>query len=224
MKGGDILSARPILIIGQPASGKTSSLMTLNPAETFIIDSDMKGLNWRGWRKTYNKDKMNFVQTVEPKVINNIFNKVNSEEKFKHIKTLVLDGLSTIMIEDEMERMKEKGFDKWTDLAQCIYGIVSKIKDMRDDLTVVFIGHSQVDHDETGYIFTKLKTSGRKLDKIVLESKFNVVLLTRCVNGEYFFETQSNNSTARSPRDCFDFKIPNDLNFVINTLKKYEEE
>ena len=216
------MTARPILIIGNPAVGKTSSLKTLNPASTFIIDSDMKGLTWSGYKKQYNLEQKNFFQTSNITIINQIFDKVNNE--LTNVKTLVLDGLSTIMIEDEMRRMKEKGYDKWLDLAYSVYDLIAKVQNMRTDLTVVFIGHAQVDHDETGFTYTKLKTSGKKLDKIILESKFNVVLLARCVDGKYFFETQSNNSTARSPMNCFDPIIPNDLHFVIETLNNFEED
>jgi hypothetical protein len=70
-----------------------------------------------------------------------------------------------------------------------------------------------------------MKTSGRKLDKIVVESKFTTVLLAKADNGKYVFETRANHSTAKSPMGCFEeAEIPNDLAFVIDTLKAYEEE
>ena len=48
--------ARVIAIMGESGSGKTTSLRNLTPENTFIIDSDKKGLSWRGWKKDYNKD------------------------------------------------------------------------------------------------------------------------------------------------------------------------
>lgn len=40
--------ARVIAIMGESGSGKTTSLRNLTPESTFIIDSDKKGLSWRG--------------------------------------------------------------------------------------------------------------------------------------------------------------------------------
>lgn len=129
------------------------------------------------------------------------------------------------MIDDEVKRMKEKGYDKWIDLAQCVWGVVSEAHLFRDDLTIAFMLHTQTERDDSGYSFTRIKTSGRKLDKICLESKFTTVLIAKCVDGRYIFETQAKNSTAKSPMGCFEeFEIPNDLQYVIERLEAYENE
>lgn len=92
----------------------------------------------------------------------------------------------------------------------------------RDDLTIIFTAHTQTDHDEAGYMFTRIKTSGKKLDKICLESKFTTVLLSKCVDGAYKFETQANNSTAKSPMGAFDqMEIDNDIVEVMKALEDY---
>ena len=71
-------------------------------------------------------------------------------------------------------------------------------------------------------MFTRIKTSGRKLDKITLESKFSTVLLAKCVDGRYVFETQSNLSTAKSPMEAFETKeIDNDIVEVIEALEEF---
>ena len=120
-----------------------------------------------------------------------------------------------------MRRSKEKGFDKWQDLAKCIYDLIDYALTMRDELTVIFVAHTQTDHDDNGFMFTRIKTSGRKLDKIVLESKFSTVLLAKCVDGNYKFETKANNSTAKTPLGAFDGDIENDIVKVIEVLKEY---
>ena len=121
----------------------------------------------------------------------------------------------------EMRRTKEKGYDKWQDLAQSIYELVDYSLTMRNDITVVFIAHTQTDHDDNGYMFTRIKTSGRKLDKITLESKFSTVLISKCVDGRYVFETQANFSTAKSPMGAFESKeIDNDIVTVIKALEE----
>lgn len=113
-------------------------------------------------------------------------------------------------------------YDKWVDLAACVWDLVCECYTYRDDLTIIFTAHTQTDHDENGYMFTRIKTSGKKLDKIVLESKFTTVLLSKCVDGQYKFETQANNSTAKSPLGAFkEFEIDNDIVEVIKALEDF---
>ncbi len=148
--------------------------------------------------------------------------RINTEEQFKHIKVCVVDTINGLMVADEMRRTKEKGYDKWQDLAQCIYDLIDYALVMRDDLTVIFVAHTQTDHDENGYMFTRIKTSGRKLDKITLESKFSTVLLSKCVDGRYIFETQANFSTAKSPMGAFEEKeVENDITKIIKALEEF---
>ena len=133
-----------------------------------------------------------------------------------HIKTIIVDTLNGIMVSDEMRRSKEKGYDKWMDLASSIYSIIDYSLTMRDDVTIIFIAHTQTERDDSGFAFTRIKTSGKKLDKITLESKFSTVLLAKCIDGEYVFETQANFSTAKTPYGLFEKEtIPNDVVAVI---------
>ena len=126
------------------------------------------------------------------------------------------------MIGDEMRRFKEKGYDKWQDLAQSVYNIIDKANKLRDDLTVIFTAHTQTESDDNGYIFTRIKTNGKKLNKICLESKFTTVLLARKKGDQYIFETQANNSTAKSPMGAFETnEIENDIVKVIEALSEY---
>ena len=210
-----------ICIMGESGSGKTTSLRNLDPKTTFIIDADKKGLSWKGWKEGFNGASKNYLKTDFPQVALQALTKVNEDKSFKHIKVCVIDTVNGLMIADEMRRSKEKGYDKWQDLAQSIYDLVDYALTVRDDLTVIFIAHTQTDHDEQGYIWTRIKTSGRKLDKIVLESKFSTVLLAKCVDGEYKFETQSNFSTAKSPLGALEKEVPNDIVPVLEALKEY---
>ena len=205
------------MIIGTSGSGKTTSLEKLDPKQTFYIDADGKGLSWKGWRKQYNKENKNYFQCDAPEQIFSLMQTI--DEKQKQIKFLVIDTLNGCMVADEMRRAKEKTYDKWMDLAQSVYGIVDYANKMRDDLTVILIGHTQTSDDG----FTCMLTNGRKLNKICLESKMTTVLLSRInENGEYVFETRARNSTAKTPRGAFDVdEIPNDITLVIDALKDY---
>lgn len=213
--------SRVICIAGESGSGKTTSLRNLDPKTTFIIDADRKGLSWKGWKKQYNSESKNYIQTSDVEKIKALLR--NIHEKATHIKVVVIDTLNTIMVDDEVKRMKEKGYDKWIDLAQCVWELVSEAHLYRDDLTVVFMAHTQTERDDSGYYFTRIKTSGRKLDKICLESKFTTVLIAKCVDGRYIFETHAKNSTAKSPMGAFEEnEIDNDVAEVIRRLEEYE--
>lgn len=207
-------------IMGESGSGKTTSLRNLDPATTYIVDSDKKGLSWKGWRQQYNSENRNYLKSSDAITIRSLVK--NVAEKAPHIKTIIIDTINGIMVDDEMKRSKEKSFDKWMDLAACIWDLVSESHLYREDLTIVFLAHTQTERDESGFAWTRIKTSGKKLDKIVIESKFTTVLLAKCVDEKYLFETQSKNSTAKSPMGAFDsFEIDNDLETVIEALKDF---
>jgi len=211
-----------ICIAGESGTGKTTSMRNLNPETTFYIDCDKKGLSWKGWKNSFSGDKKNYLKTDYPQVALQALGKINSDKSYAHIQTVVIDTINGLMVADEMRRAKEKNYDKWMDLAQSIYDLIDYSLTMRDDVAVVFVAHTQTDHDDNGFIFTRIKTSGRKLDKITLESKFSTVLISKCLDGNYVFETQANFSTAKSPMGAFEEKtIPNDIVAVIEALKEF---
>lgn len=209
-------------IMGDSGSGKTTAFRNIDPKTTMYVDCDKKGLSWKGWKKAFNTENKNYLVTDNPVTARAMLKKVNEEPGFKHVKNIVFDTINGLMVADEMRRSKEKGYDKWQDLATCIYYLIDDALVVRPDLNVFFVAHTQTDMDDTGYKFTHIKTSGKKLDKIVLESKFSTVLLAKCVDGKYLFETQSERSTAKSPLGMFDDKeIPNDINIVLKAIDEF---
>lgn len=214
--------AKVICIAGESGTGKTTSMRNLDPKTSFYIDCDKKGLSWKGWKNQFNGNNKNYIVTDFPNIALTVLKKLNEDKAYKDIKVCVIDTLNGLMVADEMRRAKEKGYDKWQDLAQSIYDLVDYSLTMRDGITVVFIAHTQTDHDDNGYMFTRIKTSGRKLDKITLESKFSTVLISKCVDGRYVFETQAKNSTAKSPMNAFsEFEVENDIVKVIQALEEF---
>lgn len=211
-----------ICIMGESGSGKTTSMRNLDPATTYYIDCDKKGLSWKGWKSQYNTENINYYKTDDQMAVLKMLHKINTSEKAKHVKTVVVDTINGIMVADEMRRIKEKGYDKWVDLACAIYDIIDFALTMRDDLTVIFVAHTQTDIDDTGYKFTRIKTNGKKLDKITLESKFPVVLLAKVMDGKHVFETKANCSTAKTPFGAFDSNyIDNDISEVLKVLEEF---
>lgn len=214
--------AKTICIMGESGSGKTTSTRTLDPLTTFYIDCDKKGLPYKKWRELYNGDKKNYVATDAPTTVLSILKHINDDEEYKHIKTVVIDTVNAIMVSEEMRNAKVQGFGKWTDLAQYVWEIFDYCLTMRNDLTVVIIAHSITDTDDAGLVFTHIRTNGRKLEKIVLESKLNVVLLAECKDGNYIFHTKPDRSSVKTPIDMFEEdEIPNDLSLVLKALEEY---
>ncbi len=208
--------------MGESGSGKTTSMRELDPKTTFYIDCDKKGLSWKGWRDQYGFEKKNYMATDVIGTVENILDKINTQENMKHIKVVVIDTLNGLMVADEVRRMKEKNYDKWVDLAQCVWELIDKLYTLRDDLTVIVVCHSQTQKDEDGYIFTRIKTSGKKLDKLCVESKLTTVLYAVVKDGEYVFQTHSNNSTAKTPLGAFEEdEIPNNIVNVLKALEDY---
>lgn len=211
-----------ICIMGESGSGKTTSMRNLDPKTTYYIDCDKKGLSWKGWKQQYSKENKNYFKTDDQTVVMKLLRGINDNVKASNIKTVVVDTINGIMVADEMRRIKEKGYDKWVDLACAIYDIIDYSLTMRDDLTVIFVAHTQTDLDDSGYKFTRIKTNGKKLDKITLESKFPVVLLARVIDGKHVFETRANNSTAKTPMGAFESDyIDNDISEVLKVLKEF---
>ena len=66
-----------------------------------------------------------------------------------------------------------------------------------------------------------------KLEKIKLESELPIVLFGGVERGtqgnnKFYFETQQNRSTGKSPLGMFaDFSIPNSLSLVDSTIREY---
>lgn len=209
-----------ICIAGESGSGKTTSCRNLDPKQTYYIDCDRKGLSWKGWREQYNKENKNYKATNYADAIAALLAGISG--KCPNIKYVVIDTINGIMVGDEMRRIREKGYDKWIDLASSVWDLVDQAYDYRDDLTIIFMAHTQTERDESGYSFTRIKTNGRKLEKIALESKFTTVLLAKAVDGKYIFETHANNSTCKTPLGAFgEDAIENDVVKVIDALKDY---
>ncbi len=214
--------AKVIGIMGESGSGKTTSMRDLDPATTFYIDCDKKGLSWKGWKNSYQFEKYNYMATDQISTVIQLLDKIDKQENMKHIKVAVIDTLNGLMVADEVRRMKDKGYDKWVDLAQCVWELLDGLYLLRDDLTVIVVCHSQTQKEDDGYTFTRIKTSGKKLDKLNVESKLTTVLHATVKDGQYLFQTHANNSTCKTPLGAFqEDEIPNNIVDVLKALEEY---
>ena len=71
--------ARIIGIMGESGAGKTTSMRNLDPATTYYIDCDKKGLSWRGWKKQYNAEAKNYFSTDKQNEVLAIMQGINDK-------------------------------------------------------------------------------------------------------------------------------------------------
>lgn len=217
--------ANVIGVMGESGSGKTTAMRNLNPKETFYIDSDKKGLNWKGWKEQYSVSNKNYYKSDSFSTVSEILDKIDKDEKLKHIKYVVIDTLNGMMVAEEMRILAMSSGDKrsaWSDLAQNGWSIINKALAMRNDLTIIILCHSETISDDNGIIRTRIKTNGRKLEKLVLESKMTTVIWAVRQDGKYKFILSADGSTCKMPMNAMDAEeCENDIMLIINALKEY---
>lgn len=217
--------SRVIGLMGESGSGKTTAMRNLPPAETFYIDCDKKGLNWKGWRKQFNEEAKNYWSSDSFSIVDQLLRKIDKEEQFKQIKYVVIDTLNGMMVAEEMKILSMQSGDKrsaWSDLAQNGWSIINQCLEMRDNLTVIILCHSETISDDNGIIRTRIKTNGRKLEKLVLESKMTTVIWAVRQDGNYKFILSADGSTCKVPMNSFNTEeIDNDIMIVIKALEDY---
>ena len=219
------MCSKVIGCMGESGSGKTTAMRNLPPKETFYIDCDKKGLNWKGWKKQYSVENKNYFATDSFSSCKSLMDKVDKSENFKHIKYLVIDTINGMMVAEEMRILAMQGGDKrsaWTDLASNGWDIINKALALRDNLTVIILCHSETISDDNGIVKTRIKTNGRKLEKLVLESKMTTVVWAVRKEGKYRFILSADNCTAKVPMGAFDTdECDNDIMIVLKALEDY---
>ena len=195
----------------------------MNPETTVFINGDKKrppfpmGDKW--------KRGFNYFETSDSEAIGTMIKGIST--KSTTMKSVIVDTLNSLLLDKEMLDSKKLTYDKWYDLAKDIYALITDCNGLRDDLVIYFMGHVTLYTDVDGSESKCLITNGKKLEKIKLESKLPVVLYGSVERGslgenKFFFETQQNRSTGKTPLGMFkDFLIPNSLKLVDDTIRKY---
>ena len=229
--------AELIAIVGESGSGKTTSIRNLDPKSTFIISTTGKRPGIKGAKKKYPDFKVNketkeitgnFYTTSNIDQIASIMKLINT--KMTDIKVLIIDDYQYLQGFESMARVDEKGYSKFTDIAKHAYEVLKSGMDMRNDLYVCILTHSENTGDNINPYY-KIKTLGKMLDSVItLEGLFTYVLFSKVINDgekvQYKFLTNSDGTcTAKSPMGLFDnLLIDNDLDFVIKKIQEYNED
>ena len=132
--------AHLVFVVGESGSGKSTSLRTLNPDETVIVNTDQKALPFRKYKEIYNEEKGNYIQTSD---IRQVVGKLKEASDNESIKTVVVDTWSRIMTDAVMSnefRNAKNGMQAWANMAAQQYKLINFVNDtMRDDIIVYFM-------------------------------------------------------------------------------------
>ena len=219
-----------ILVIGDSGTGKSTSIKSLPPDKTFIVNCIGKDLPFKGWKSKYTKQekgvKGNYFASDKPVMIMKMLNYINEERP--EIEYIVIDDFIYTMSNEFMARANEKSFDKFTDIGKNAWAIFNKAKSLRDGLNVAILTHSEEYMDASGVRKQKIKTVGKLVDNVVnLEGMCTTVLYTDVKHSQegtkYGFLTRNTGfNTGKSPDEMFEEEfIPNDLKYVFDKIDEY---
>lgn len=218
--------AKIIAVVGDTGQGKSTSIRTMDPKDTYVISVAGKELPFRASEKVYNRENKNYKMVDTAPEILALIQKLAKD--VPDVKNIVIDDANYIMGFDLVNKASEVGYKKFNILALNMVNLIQEVKKLREDLIIYYFTHSEEVEDSGEIITYKFKTAGKMLDnQINLPGLFTVVLYTYVETSgeksEYSFLTNRfKKYPAKSPDTMFDtIKIPNDLNLVSTTVREY---
>ncbi len=223
--------ANVVMLLGKTGTGKSTSIKTLNPKETVVLNVLRKRLPFKGSNSMYSKENKNMFELTD--YLQTIKFLQGISDKMTNVKNIIIDDFVYTMRKEYFSRAKETGYGKYTELAQHFQQIISTCEQLRDDINVFLILHAeevQSDKITTGY---KVSTIGNLIDnqynpmEVVPMVLFSAVKFDDKGNASYGFYTHrcmqgTIEIPAKSPDGMFeeDF-IPNDLGYVTTKMNEY---
>lgn len=219
------------IILGDTGCGKSTSIKSLDPKETVIINVLGKRLPFKGSAAMYNAEQKNLFKVSEHKSLISLLESINTDAPY--VKNVVIDDAIYIMRTEFFDRSKERGFDKYNELADHFRQIIAKCSSLRDDLNIFMLLHLEPMESDGSLIGYKAASVGKLLDKMYnpLES-VSVTLFAQPkyddkgipTYGFYTHRMKVNGVElpCKTPEGMFanDF-IPNDLGAVVKAMNEY---
>ena len=215
------MGAIPVLIIGRSGSGKTYSIKGFNdtPEEVGVISVEKGRLPFRSEIKTTRiprfEDSPNIKTSAQISAAR--YSWLQLVIRKAKTKAVVIDDSQYLLVNELFDRAKEKGYDKYVDMAANFRSLIHFINNLdEDDKIVYFLHHSETDADGR----EKVKTIGKMLDeKLTVEGCFDIVLYCK---DQHFYTQGDGISTAKTPEEMFEaVEIPNDLKKVDEAIRNY---
>lgn len=204
----------PVLVIGESGSGKTRSLKNFKKEELGIIAVAGKNLPFKSDFKPINLNRMSKQKHIDR------YSLIKEIISLAKVKSIALDDTQYLLAFDSFDKAKEKGYDKFTNMAVNFEKLIEYVIDETSDDTIVYFLH-HTEQNEQG--FNKAKTIGKMLDnQLTVEGLFSIVILCKSDENKHFFITQSQGiSTAKSPEEMLPLEMENDLKAVDAAIRDY---
>jgi hypothetical protein len=221
------MASKLVGIVGATGTGKSTSIKHLNPDETYIINVAKKELPFKGSEKLYNTEKKNYKEVDDANEITRLLRVIS--DKAPHVKNIVIEDSNYIMGFNMVAKATETGFTKFSVMAKDMVDLFRTARMLRDDITVFYLTHPETVEDGGEIIGYKIKTAGKLIDnQVLLEGLLTVCLYTNVEENKDgsasygFITNRYRKYPAKSPDGMFeDLKIPNDLQFVADSLTEY---
>ena len=198
----------PVLILGEPGSGKSSSMREFNQDEAVVIQTISKPLPFKsGIKRASTRD----FDRARAWVLGENSHSVMIVDDFGYLITDIYMRYS-----HGAEKLRDQ-YEVYKIIGANIYNLINEImEDGRDNRIVYLTMH--IEKDASGRI--EPATVGKMLnEKVKLLGMFTIVLLATSQGGEYKFVT--NGEPLKSPPGMLPLEMPNDLKAVDTAIREY---
>lgn len=220
-----------VIILGKSGTGKSTSIKGLDPKESVVINILKKKLPFKGSATLYNSENKNLFNLDSHLEIIKYLEII--DKKAPHVKNVIIDDAVFVMRKEFFSRAKETGYTKFTDIASHFQQIIATCENLREDLNIFFLLHSEPISSEDTIIGFKVAIVGKLLDvqynpievvPVVLYASIKYDDKGAASYGFYTHAVKEGNIEipAKSPDGMFEEDyIPNDLGYVVSKMGGY---
>lgn len=215
----------PVLILGDSGAGKTYSLRNVQPDKSILLQCIPKLLPFKstGWKlhgkvlDDGSRQQGNIFRFDDWNRIGELITRFGTHPTKR---VLIIDDFQVVMQHENMMRAYQTGFQKFTEMADHVWQLITAATLLPDDFRVYFLCHTE---ESDGKV--RMKTIGKMLnEKLTPEGYFSIVL--RCIkkDGKHVFLIKGDDhDTAKAPPDMFPAltEMDNDLNAVDTAITEF---
>jgi len=220
-----------VIVLGPSGSGKSRSIVNLNPEETVVVNVLRKDLPFKKSRAIYSSENKNMTYLDDHANICNFIKFIDTQKP--NTNTIIIDDARYIMEKELFKRAKETGYAKFTEIAQHFQQVIETAETSRQNLTVILMLHDDDVINDKTIVSKKVRSVGK-----MVEEHYNPLeVVDICLyckpsfgkNNQPIYQFYTTKSIvdnveypAKTPEGMFSTPtIPNDLKLVIDAIKEY---